>query len=393
MTIALTGPVGHTGLARRLGVVDAVVIGLSAMIGAGVYAVVRACSARRRQPAPRRSGRRRSRRLLQRHLVGAACRAVPLVGRHLCLRPGAAGRVVGLPGRVGLRRREDRVVRGDGAHVRGVRGRRTGVDAAARRAGGGRRADHRELPRDHKTSGLARVLLSITVVALVVGGGDRLDVWTGPSHLADGAGSTGGVYGVLQSAGLLFFAFAGYARIATLGEEVATRENDPARHTAGSGIAARAVRRGRRRAPRRARPQRLAASASPLDTAASGVAEWLGWLVRDRCGRGRARCAARAGGRSRPHTLAMARNHDLPGFLDGVHPRHQVPHRAEVAVGLVVGLLVLTTDLRGVIGFSSFGVLLYYAVANASAFTQTRSTAAGRRRCRSSVCSVASCWW
>jgi APA family basic amino acid/polyamine antiporter len=33
---------------------------------------------------------------------------------------------------------------------------------------------------------------------------------------------------------------------------------------------------------------------------------------------------------------------------------------------------VLTTDLRGVIGFSSFGVLLYYAVANAAAFTQPR---------------------
>ena len=29
-----------------------------------------------------------------------------------------------------------------------------------------------------------------------------------------------GAYGILQAAGLLFFAFAGYARIATLGEEV-----------------------------------------------------------------------------------------------------------------------------------------------------------------------------
>ena len=110
---------------------------------------------------------------------------------------------------------------------------------------------------------------------------------------------------------------------------------------------------------------------APLDTAASGVAEWLGWLVRVGAVAGAlgALLALVAGvGRT---TLAMARNHDLPGFLDGVHPRHQVPHRAEVAVGLVVGLLVLTTDLRGVIGFSSFGVLLYYAVANASAFTQT----------------------
>jgi APA family basic amino acid/polyamine antiporter len=41
-------------------------------------------------------------------------------------------------------------------------------------------------------------------------------------------------------------------------------------------------------------------------------------------------------------------------------------------------VLVLTTDLRAAIGFSSFGVLLYYAVANASAWTQDQSTAAGR---------------
>jgi basic amino acid/polyamine antiporter, APA family len=33
-------------------------------------------------------------------------------------------------------------------------------------------------------------------------------------------------------------------------------------------------------------------------------------------------------------------------------------------------VLVLFTDLRGVIGFSSFGVLVYYGIANASALTQ-----------------------
>jgi basic amino acid/polyamine antiporter, APA family len=37
-----------------------------------------------------------------------------------------------------------------------------------------------------------------------------------------------------------------------------------------------------------------------------------------------------------------------------------------------VCILVLGVDLRGAIGFSSFGVLLYYFVANAAAFTQTR---------------------
>ena len=68
--------------------------------------------------------------------------------------------------------------------------------------------------------------------------------------------------------------------------------------------------------------------------------------------------------------LAMAREHDLPGWLDAVHPRFHVPHRAELTVAAVVVVLVLTTDLRGAIGFSSFGVLLYYFVANAAAYAQ-----------------------
>lgn len=68
--------------------------------------------------------------------------------------------------------------------------------------------------------------------------------------------------------------------------------------------------------------------------------------------------------------LAMARNRDLPTWLAAVHPRFQVPHHAEIALAVVVCALVATVDLRGVIGFSSFGVLVYYAIANASAFTQ-----------------------
>ena len=40
-----------------------------------------------------------------------------------------------------------------------------------------------------------------------------------------------------------------------------------------------------------------------------------------------------------------------------------------VLLTLVVALLAATTDLRGAIGFSSFAVLIYYAIANASAFT------------------------
>lgn len=70
-------------------------------------------------------------------------------------------------------------------------------------------------------------------------------------------------------------------------------------------------------------------------------------------------------------TLAMARDRHLPHALAAVHPKFQVPHRAELVVGAVVAVLAATTEVRGAIGFSSFGVLAYYAIAIASAWTLT----------------------
>jgi APA family basic amino acid/polyamine antiporter len=72
-------------------------------------------------------------------------------------------------------------------------------------------------------------------------------------------------------------------------------------------------------------------------------------------------------------TLAMARDRHLPHALAAVHPRFKVPHRAELAVGAVVAVVAATADVRAAIGFSSFGVLVYYAIANASAWTLTRN--------------------
>lgn len=84
----------------------------------------------------------------------------------------------------------------------------------------------------------------------------------------------------------------------------------------------------------------------------------------------------------------MARNRDLPAWLAAVHPRHRVPHHAEIALGVIVCILVATVDLRGVIGFSSFGVLIYYAIANAAAYTLPD---AGRWARVRDVCGVAGC--
>jgi APA family basic amino acid/polyamine antiporter len=71
-------------------------------------------------------------------------------------------------------------------------------------------------------------------------------------------------------------------------------------------------------------------------------------------------------------TFAMARDRHLPGLLDAVHPRYGVPHRAELAVAVVVIAVVVIADVRAAIGFSSVTVRVYYAIANASALTLDR---------------------
>ncbi|MEY9847815.1 APA family basic amino acid/polyamine antiporter [Streptacidiphilus sp. BW17] len=193
------------------------------------------------------------------------------------------------------------------------------------------------------------------------------------AHL--GVGADTGFGGVLQAAGLLFFAFAGYARIATLGEEV----RDPARTIPRAIPMALAVTLVVYAAVAVAvltvlSPGALGHATAPLTDAvkAAGV-PGLAPVVRV----GAAVAAtgsllALILGVSRT-TLAMARDRHLPHALSAVHPRFQVPHRAELAVGAVVAVLAAFADLRGAIGFSSFGVLAYYAIANASAWTLTRA--------------------
>lgn len=227
----------------------------------------------------------------------------------------------------------------------------------------------------HRTAQATRVIVVFVLVVLgvVVLAGFTTGLPAAVSPSADA--SQAGVYGVLQSAGLLFFAFAGYARIATMGEEVRTPERTiPRAITLALTVAVFVYAVVAVVALGTLGPDALAASSAPLaDTVASSGWHWAVPLVRV-CA-----VAAAAGallallagiGRT---TLAMARDSELPAWLAGVHPRFHVPHRAMVTVGTIVIVLVLTTDLRGAIGFSSFGVLLYYAVANVSALSQPAS--------------------
>jgi APA family basic amino acid/polyamine antiporter len=222
-----------------------------------------------------------------------------------------------------------------------------------------------------RTAGLARVLVAGSMLALLVVVAAIAASGEAQASNLDG-GFHGGAYGVLQSAGLLFFAFAGYARIATLGEEVREPERTiPRAIPVALGIAVVIYAAVGLASLLAAGPAALAASSTPLATAAKAVgAAWSVPVVRAGAAIASlgALLALIAGiGRT---SLAMARNGDLPRGLAAVDPVHRVPARAELAVGAVVCLLVLTTDLRGAIGFSSFGVLTYYAIANAAAYTQ-----------------------
>ncbi|MCU1405415.1 MAG: amino acid permease [Glaciihabitans sp.] len=188
----------------------------------------------------------------------------------------------------------------------------------------------------------------------------------------------GGWYGILQSGGLLFFAFAGYARIATMGEEVTNpRRTIPRAIVLALGIAVVVYVLVAVTALLVLGPGRLAESSTPLvDVVTGGPFPALAPLVQAGAAVAAlgALLALIAGvGRT---SLAMGRTGDLPGWLAVVHPKYRVPHHAETALAVVVCVLVLTVDLRDAIGFSSFGVLLYYVVANAAAFTQD----AGERR-------------
>jgi len=243
-----------------------------------------------------------------------------------------------------------------------------------------------------KTAVLARILVACTLIALAVVVIAIAVAGVQPSNLTGaGAWSSVTVYGVLQSAGLLFFAFAGYARIATMGEEV----RDPARAIPRAIIVALGITvvvylivgvsvllaAG---------PERLARSAAPLAEAlrAAGAAPLVPVVAVGATLASLGALLALIAGIGRT-TLAMARHRDLPGWLAAVHPSHRVPHRAEIALAVVVCILVATVDLRGVIGFSSFGVLIYYAIANASAYTQP---VAQRRWPRVlNVCGVVGC--
>ena len=352
-------------LHRRLGLSDAVVVGLTAMLGAGVFGAF--------GPAAAAGG--------SGMLVGMALAAVVALcnatssARLAAVHPESGGTYVYARHRlgpfwgylagwsfvVGKTASCAAMALTFGAYAAPGRARLVAVVAVVALTA----VSYRGVER---TARVGRVIVVLTLATLTVvvlaalGGGTA-----SPDHLLPFPGSD--ARGILQSAGLLFFAFAGYARIATLGEEV----RDPARTipravAVALGIVLVVYAVVATSALLAVGPDALAARTAPLrPVVEAGSFDRLAPVVQ--VGAAVASLGALLGlglGVSRT-ALAMARDGHLPGTLAAVHPRFRTPHHAELAVAALVVVLVLAVDLRGAIGFSSFLVLTYYALANASA--------------------------
>ena len=358
----------HPGLQRRLGTADAVVIGLGSMIGAGVFVVF--------GPAAAAAGSGLLIALAAAAVV-AYCNATSSA-RLAALYPHSGGTylygrerlgefwgyLAGWSFVVGKLASCAAMALTVGLYVWPAHAHGVAVAAVVALTAVNYRGIGKSALATRVIVAVVLAVLAGVVVAVFISG--RAD----PARITLTGGSPAGV---LQAAGLLFFAFAGYARIATLGEEV----RDPARTIPRAiGIALAVT-----FAVYAVLAVTLMAILGPgLATATAPLADAVkaagagGFEPVVRIGAAAAALGSLLSlilGVSRTG-LAMARDGHLPRVLAAVHPRYRVPHRAELAVGVVVATVAAVADVRSAIGFSSFAVLVYYAIANASAATLGR---------------------
>ena len=179
---------------------------------------------------------------------------------------------------------------------------------------------------------------------------------------------------VLRASALLFFAYTGYARVATLGEEVRDPQTTIPRAVVitivgavllylavafvATGVAGTAT---------------LSATAAPLHAAAVRThARWLPHVIA--VGAITAMLGVMLSqvlGLSRM-VFAMARRGDLPRGLATVDESSATPRRAVLLVGGAAAIVAGTGTLAGVAAASAFTILIYYGIANVCALRMAR---------------------
>jgi APA family basic amino acid/polyamine antiporter len=218
-------------------------------------------------------------------------------------------------------------------------------------------------------------IVSITLLALaffVVGGiphveaGNLLPFFAVP-------GREVGAAAVLEATALMFVAYTGYARIATLGEEVHEPQRTIPRAivlaavvvmllygavavvaigVAGSDALRAATE--EQAAPLAVVAQRFTLPGASVVLTIGALTAMLGVLLNLILGLSRV-------------VLAMARRRDLPLALAAVDARGTTPSWAVLAVGILIGAIAAIGSVRTAWSFSAFSVLIYYALTNAAA--------------------------
>jgi APA family basic amino acid/polyamine antiporter len=177
-----------------------------------------------------------------------------------------------------------------------------------------------------------------------------------------------GSIGVLQGAAFMFFAFAGFARITIIGEEVKDpKKTIPRAILLALGVSTIIYLLVSYTAIGLVGYQGLANSGSPLADAAQlegslmvllislgALAATFSVLLTTLLGTSRV-------------SFAMARNKDLPQFFVKLHPRRNIPYIAVLVFGIIMTLFAAFTDLTSAVAIANFSSLFYYAIANYAA--------------------------
>ncbi|MBO3458849.1 APC family permease [Aetokthonos hydrillicola Thurmond2011] len=227
-----------------------------------------------------------------------------------------------------------------------------------------------------RRSNVANILIvSVSVLSLIffIGAGTPFVLASGAEHFTPFFKSSIG--SVFHASALMFVAYTGYGRIATLGEEAKEpRKTIPkaiiitmiltmllyvvvavvAVGSVGAEVLGESVSLGQA-APLEVVVRRLGVLGGSQILAVGAIAAMLGVLLNLILGLSRV-------------LLAMGRRHDMPRIFALVNESQTTPVPATIAIGIAIAVLVLIGNVKTTWSFSAFTVLIYYAITNLAAF-------------------------
>ena len=220
------------------------------------------------------------------------------------------------------------------------------------------------------------VSITLGTLALFVVTGAPLALSEGSTHFAglfDAPDGGGGLRAVLYASALMFVAYTGYGRIATLGEEVREPRTTIPRSiivtlvvtmvlyiavaavgvgAVGADVLAAAT--DEQAAPLEVAAEFFGVPGVPQIVAFGAITAMLGVLLNLILGLSRV-------------LLAMGRRRDVPSVFGRLDASGTTPGPAVLMMGVVVAALTLIGDVRTTWSFSAFTVLVYYAITNLAA--------------------------